>query len=241
MHSVTALNWLACQQCQKESMPEVKKVLEIDTFFCHILAQWHCTWGRVCEWFGVPALLMEIWGIWGPIYHYRWIKLVVKTFQPCCTMQNDKLLCVNDGFRDAEQGVQAKRTRNWQPLSIVIWAGMPKRLIQLFISVCATSAAEIPRTGMASGHRVNLSTQVKRYRKPGDGDRGPKMSMRMWLKWASGPEEVSERSREECRYSVERWECWYWRRSFAHFQTSVLIPGQMKCDVRMRCVACIPG
>ena len=55
---------------------------------------------------------------------------------------------------------------NFAPLSVVIVAGVPKRAIQPLKKVSATVSARISTNGMASGQRVNRSTQVSRYLKP---------------------------------------------------------------------------
>ena len=52
---------------------------------------------------------------------------------------------------------------NCAPLSDVMIAGTPKRCIQPSNNALAHSAAVVDDNGNASGHRVLLSTTVKRY------------------------------------------------------------------------------
>jgi len=61
-----------------------------------------------------------------------------------------------------------KEDVNCVPRSLVMIAGTPKREIQPWNMAEAHSAAEIPTSGITSGHLVDLSTQVKRYMKPCD-------------------------------------------------------------------------
>ena len=51
---------------------------------------------------------------------------------------------------------------NCVPLSLVTIEGTPKREIQPWNKAETHSAVEIPVKGITTGHRVNLSMQVKR-------------------------------------------------------------------------------
>ena len=64
--------------------------------------------------------------------------------------------------------------------------GTPKRDIHPLMKAFATDSAVMSVRGMASGQRVNRSTQVRRYAYPLDGGSGPTKSMWMTLKQASG-------------------------------------------------------
>ena len=66
---------------------------------------------------------------------------------------------------------------NWAPLSVVIEAGVPKRAIHPLKKASATVSARMSTNGMASGQRVNRSTQVSRYLKPSEYGRGPTISI----------------------------------------------------------------
>ena len=59
---------------------------------------------------------------------------------------------------------------NCDPLSDVICSGVPNRLTQFCSS--ARASADVSLTGMASGHRVNRSTTVRRCENPSDGGKG---------------------------------------------------------------------
>ena len=75
-----------------------------------------------------------------------------------------------------EQTAVHKEEVNCVPLSLVIIAGVPKREIHPWNMAEARSVAEIPARGKASGHQVDLSTQVNKYLKACEGGRGPTMS-----------------------------------------------------------------
>ena len=75
---------------------------------------------------------------------------------------------------------------NCAPQSVVIVDGTPKRAIQLETNACATVIAVMLGIGMASGHRVKRSIQVKRYTNPWHEGRGPTRSRWTWSKRASG-------------------------------------------------------
>ena len=67
---------------------------------------------------------------------------------------------------------------NCAPLSVVITEGIPNREIQPIRNACATVSAVLSLTGMASGHLVNRSTHVSKYRQPCDEGRGPTVNDR---------------------------------------------------------------
>ena len=71
---------------------------------------------------------------------------------------------------------------NCDPLSDVICSGVPNRLTQFCSSARARESADVSLTGMASGHRVNRSTTVRRCENPWDGGKGPTTSTCTWLK-----------------------------------------------------------
>ena len=50
---------------------------------------------------------------------------------------------------------------NRHPLSVLMVEGTPNRAIQLLVKARATVSAVMSTIGMASGHRVNLSMQVR--------------------------------------------------------------------------------
>ena len=58
---------------------------------------------------------------------------------------------------------------NWAPLSVVTVAGIPNLATQVSRNACTTVLAVVSATGTASGHRVVLSTNVKRYLNPRSG------------------------------------------------------------------------
>ena len=72
---------------------------------------------------------------------------------------------------------------NWAPLSV----GRPKRATQWNSCAQAQDLAEVSMRGMASGHRVNLSTMESRYEKPWDSGSGPTRSI-----WINHPLYTSE-------------------------------------------------
>ena len=51
---------------------------------------------------------------------------------------------------------------NWEPRSLVMSPGVPKRATQQPMNARATSAAVVEDKGIASGHLVALSTIVRR-------------------------------------------------------------------------------
>ena len=75
---------------------------------------------------------------------------------------------------------------NWAPLSVVIVAGVPKRAIHLLKKASATVLARISTIGMASGQRVERSTQVSKYLKPLAYGRDPTISMCTWSNLSVG-------------------------------------------------------
>ena len=56
-----------------------------------------------------------------------------------------------------------KADSNWRPRSVVTVDGVPNREIQVLTKARATVSAVMSASGMASGHRVNLSTHVRMY------------------------------------------------------------------------------
>ena len=66
---------------------------------------------------------------------------------------------------------------NCDPRSDTISRGTPNRAIQWEMSALAQVAEVVSVNGIASGHRVNRSTIVRRYVKPCDGSKGPTISM----------------------------------------------------------------
>jgi len=62
-----------------------------------------------------------------------------------------------------EQILDHNEEVNCVPLSLVMIEGTPKGEIQPWNMAEAHSVAEIPRRGITSGQRVDLSIQVKRY------------------------------------------------------------------------------
>ena len=61
-----------------------------------------------------------------------------------------------------EQILDHSEEVNCVPLSLVIMEGTPKREIQPWNRAETHSAVDIPVKGITSGHRVDLSMQVKR-------------------------------------------------------------------------------
>ena len=55
---------------------------------------------------------------------------------------------------------------NWLPLSVVIEEGTPNDATQPYANASLTVSADMSLMGMATGHRVNLSTAVRRCLKP---------------------------------------------------------------------------
>ena len=51
---------------------------------------------------------------------------------------------------------------NWRLRSVMIMVGTPKRAIQPLMKACATASGVMEVRGRTSGHRVNLSTHVRR-------------------------------------------------------------------------------
>ena len=79
---------------------------------------------------------------------------------------------------------------NWAPLSVVIVAGVPKRAIQPLKKASGTVSARLSTSGMASGQRVNRSTQVSRYLKPSEYGRGLTISICTWSNLSVGSENL---------------------------------------------------
>jgi hypothetical protein len=65
-------------------------------------------------------------------------------------------------------------------------SGTPKWAIQPLNRAAAQSVAVMEERGIASGHRVDLSTTVNRYVKPWEGGSGPTKSTWMCEKRLSG-------------------------------------------------------
>ena len=75
---------------------------------------------------------------------------------------------------------------NWAPLSVVIVAEVPNRAIHPLKKASASVSALISTSGIASGQRVNRSTQVGRYLKPSAYGKGPTISICMWSNLSVG-------------------------------------------------------
>ena len=73
---------------------------------------------------------------------------------------------------------------------MVIVAGVPKRAIEPLKKASATVSAQISTSCMASGQRVNRSTQVSRYLKPSEYGRGPTISICTWSNLSVGSENL---------------------------------------------------
>ena len=68
---------------------------------------------------------------------------------------------------------------NCRPLSETMVEGTPNLATHPCTNARATESAVMLVSGKASGHRVNLSTQVRRYENPCEGGNGPTRSM--WM------------------------------------------------------------
>ena len=66
---------------------------------------------------------------------------------------------------------------NCRPRSVVTVDGVPNLAIHVWTNARATVSAVLSAIGMASGHRVKRSTQVRIYGQPLEGGRGPTRSM----------------------------------------------------------------
>ena len=89
---------------------------------------------------------------------------------------------------------------NWRPRSVVTVDGTPNHPLT---NALATMSAVIAEIGMASGQRVNLSTQVRR---PFAGGSGPTMSMWITSNLASGVAKV-EKGVTVWRCTLQHWHC----------------------------------
>ena len=75
---------------------------------------------------------------------------------------------------------------NCRPLSVVIVVGTPNLAIHPLRNALATTSADIAVMGIASGHLVKRSMQVRRYVYPCEVGRGPTRSMCMESNLALG-------------------------------------------------------
>ena len=69
---------------------------------------------------------------------------------------------------------------------MVIVVGVPNRAIHPLKKASATVSALISTSGIASGQRVERSTQVSRYLKPLAYGKGPTISISMWSNLSVG-------------------------------------------------------
>ena len=126
---------------------------------------------------------------------------------------------------------------NWGPLSHVIVAGTPKRLMQFENRTWAQSDDEVVETGNDSGQRVVLPMILKRCGKPKERGKGPTRSTWMWLKRRVGTG-IGSTCVLVCRVILPFWE-------FKHYLVYGLMsfdkPRQTKREEMRRRVARTPG
>lgn len=104
------------------------------------------------------------------------VRFMISTFPFACGWYGVVLICLQpSNLVNSTKMLDV----NCRPKSVVILAGVPKRLIHPSMKDVATDLAVMSGMGTASGQFVKRSTIIKQYFCSFDGGNGPTMSMFM--------------------------------------------------------------
>ncbi len=141
------------------------------------------------------------------------------------------MVCSATGAFQTQQGhEEGALDSNCCPRSVMMVEGMPKRDTQPATKARATASAVMEEIGIASGHRVNLSTHVSKCVNPCEVGSGPTRSMWTVSNLRSGA------GNEDRGAMVWRWifARWHGMQVRVHRRTSALTQGQTKRVVMRR-------